>query len=100
MKEIKPITNNKNLGIEILRMIFSFFIVIIHCSKVKNKFLYMLLFDKAFHVSSFFLISFYFYYNIILTRNIIKIKLRFLRILVPYVIWSILFYIIFWINFI
>lgn len=84
---------NKNLGLQLLRMILSFFIVLYHCCNVKNKILCILLFKKPFHVSSFFLISFYFYYNVILARNIYKIKLRFLRILIPYIIWPLIFYI-------
>ena len=84
---------NINLGLQLLRMILSFFIVLIHCCNVKNKILYILLFVKPFHVSSFFLISFYFYYNAILARNIYKMKIRLLRILIPYMIWPLIFFI-------
>jgi len=95
MIKIKNIKNkNRNLGLELLRMILSFFIVVIHCCNVKNKILFKLLFEKPFHVSFFFLTSFYFSYNIFLSRNIFKIKLRFLRILIPYIIWPMIIYII------
>jgi len=40
-----------------------------------------------FHVPIFLLISFYFYYNTIKTKNITKINQRFLRISLPYIFW-------------
>ena len=86
--------NNKNLGLELLRMIFSYFIVVVHCCYIKNRFLYKLLINKPFHISFFLLTSFYFSYNTFISKNILKIKLRFVRILVPYIIWPIIFYII------
>ena len=76
MKKYKNISNNRNIGIELLRMLFSFGILVIHCCNVKNKILLLILNKKPFHVSYFFLISFYFFYNTIQTRNIIKIKLK------------------------
>ena len=39
------------------------------------------------------LMSFYFYYNTLKTKNSINIKKRFQRILFPYIIWPILFFI-------
>ena len=92
--EKKISNNNRNIGIELLRMIFSFFILLIHCVNVKNNILIILLYKRGFHVSYFFLISFYFFYNTIKSRNIIKIKLRFLRILIPYFIWTLVIFII------
>lgn len=84
---------NRNLGIELLRMIHSYFIVMVHCCKIKNRILFNLIIRKPFHVPSFFLISFYFFYNSIFSRNIKKIKARFLRLLIPYIIWPLLIFI-------
>ena len=74
-----------NLGIQVLRALLCFWVVIIHCSIVKKeheKYLY-----KNFHVPTFFFLSFYFYYPIISTKNIGKIFSRFERLLLPYIFW-------------
>lgn len=84
---------NRNIGIELLRMIHSYFIVMVHCCKISNRILFNLIIRKPFHVPSFFLISFYFFYNNIFSRNIKKIKARFLRLLIPYIIWPLLIFI-------
>ena len=42
---------------------------------------------------TFFFISFYFSYKTIIKRNIIKIKLRFKRIIIPYIGWPLIFFI-------
>ena len=101
MRDLKSSTksnNNKtiNLGIQVLRMILAFLIVVIHCHKKKNvdiRFMNFAGFNLKYYVPSFFVISFYFTYNIFSKRNIIKIKQRFLRILIPYIIWPIIFFI-------
>lgn len=82
-------------GIEILRMILSFLILLVHCynkSYSNNKsisFAYLLL---GFYVPTFFIISFYFSYKTFKSKNINKIKQRFTRILIPYIIWPIIFW--------
>ena len=53
-----------NLGIEVLRMILSFFIVVIHCCNSHNSNLKILHFHSRyspFYVPTFFLISFFFF---------------------------------------
>ena len=88
MKNEKNETHNFSIGISILRSILCFWVLIIHCSNVKDahkKFL-----NRHFHVPTFFLLSFYFYYPIVNGRNINKIKLRFQRLLYAYIFYPII----------
>lgn len=81
-----------NLGIEILRTYMSFSIVVLHFLKIKfntNFFTRFMIRGLPFYVPTFFLISFYFSYNLFTSKNIVKIKDRFIRILIPYTIWPI-----------
>ena len=85
-----------NLGIEILRAYICFSIIIIHFlnNEEKNKIFMKFIFHcYPFYVPTFFLISFYFSYNIISSKNIKKIKERFIKILVPYIIWPLFLWI-------
>jgi fucose 4-O-acetylase-like acetyltransferase len=83
------------LGIEILRAFFSFFILLFH---LMNKKIYSHIFKKIVHqimglaLKSFFIISFYFSYNSFSFKKINKIKKRFKRLIIPYVIWPIIIY--------
>ena len=97
-KIIFYINNSKklNYGIQILRLILSYLILQFHCLNIgftKNKIL--IFFVNAFHfyVPIFYVISFYFSYDIIKFKRINKIKLRFKRIIIPYLIWPFLFFI-------
>jgi len=84
------------LGIEILRMILSFFIVVVHFFDKRNAKTKLLLFPfqvLPYYIPTFFIISFYFNYKTFASRNIAKIKERFLRILIPYYIWPTIFFI-------
>lgn len=88
-----------NLGIELLRTILSFFILSRHFLKIEYKTTFLaefIFYVQPFYVPTFFLISFYFSYNTFQSRNINKIKFRFIRILIPYTIWPILL----WLRFI
>ena len=99
LNDITLSVNNKkniNLGIELLRMILSFFIVTRHFLKLKYKNTFLtefIFYAQPFYVPLFFLISFYFSYKTFSSRNIDKIKLRFIRILIPYIIWPTLLWI-------
>ena len=84
-KKINKIRNNRNLGLEILRMLLCFWITVIHSCKINTSFFYKLYHSK-FHVPAFMNISFYFFYYNLYTRNLNKIKLRFERLLIPYII--------------
>lgn len=83
-----------NSGIEILKTILTFLILVYHCINPNvsdNKILRILIQIVPFYFSTFFVIFFYFTYNIISSRNITKIKQRFLRIVIPYICWPIIF---------
>ena len=88
---------NINFGIEILRTFMSYGIVLIHVAKkekISHSFIVRTIYDWAvFYVPTFYIISFYFSYNILDKRNIIKIKDRLKRIFIPYFIWPIFFWI-------
>ena len=77
-----------NFGIELLRFILCLWIVILHCSNVKNE--HKKYIGRGFHVPTFILISFYFYFPTIKNRNILKINSRFQRLLLPYCVWPII----------
>jgi len=83
------------LGIEILRMFFAFIILFFHC---RNKTIYNQTFNKNLSelvdlgLTTFFIISFHFSYNSFISKNINKIKERFKRFLIPYIIWPIIIY--------
>ena len=90
--ETKYSKNNytMNLGIEILRMILCFWIITFHYAGIKNKRKYKIL-NTFFHVPTFMLISFYFSYKTFFSNNILKYKKRLERLLIPYIIWPIIF---------
>lgn len=85
---------NYNLGIELLRMILCFWVLINHCCLIRNKKIIKLFFLRPFHVPTFVIISFYFFYKTVLNRDVNKIKQRFERLLIPYFIWPIIIFII------
>ena len=87
---------NINLGIEILRMILCFWVLSFHCLE-NNKINYLLYYItkiKIYHVPCFCFISFYFSYNVFFSGTNIKFKKRIERLLIPYIIWPIIFFII------
>jgi len=79
-----------NLGIEILRMILCFWIITYHFAGKINKSKYKIL-KTFYHVPTFMLISFYFSYSIFISKDIIKYKKRLERLLIPYIIYPLLF---------
>ena len=88
---------NIYIGIEFLRIFFSFNIVFLHC---KNEHLYSSKFINinrtivSIGLRVFFILAFYFSYNSFSQKKIVIIKLRFQRLLIPYIIWPIIYYII------
>ena len=95
LKNKKKYNSELNNGIQILRMILAYLIVQLHCyefRKTKNKYLIFFYLAKHFYVPTFYIISYYFTFKIIILINIKKIKLRFQRILIPYFIWPFIFY--------
>ena len=80
-----------NLGIQILRAILCLWVLFSHCAKIKKE--HLKYFKKNFHVPTFFILSFYFYYPTLVKRNSIIIKKRFQRLLLPYFFWPIFVFI-------
>ena len=78
----------KNYGIAILRVVLSFMVVLDHFYNQPKK--YTFIHILYYHIPTFFLISFYYTNNYFATFNIEKIKLRFERIVIPYICWSII----------
>lgn len=74
----------RNYGIEILRMILCFWVVLFHSLREPDNNFVLNIKKKMFHVPSFFFISFYFLFPIIKEKNIKKMKLRLERISIPY----------------
>ena len=75
----------RNLGIELLRMLLSYWIIVIHClsdEKLRRK-----IERHNYHVPCFSFISFFFLYKILVMRNINIIKNIFELLLIPYLIW-------------
>lgn len=90
---MKKLVNGQKInlkGIQILRMLLCLWIVLVHCCKIKNSILKILLLNKLFHVPIFFIISFYFFYDKLYLRSLNKIKIRFERLLLPYIIFPII----------
>jgi len=76
-----------NYGLELLRMLMSFWVIMNHCYKTKNYTFYNIFFRHRFHVPTFIIISFYFLYNNLSFKNINKIKFRLEKLFLPYLIY-------------
>ena len=88
MDKIEIRKKRKDLGIELLRFLLCLWIVTYHCAKSNIK--HSIYINRLFHVPTFFLISFYFYYPTLSRRLISKITARFQRILIPYILWPLI----------
>ena len=86
---------NRNLGIESLRVISCFWVVLSHCMSNNNNIITNFIKSKKYHVPSFFFISFYYLYPIVCLRNVEKMKNRLKRLLIPYTFWIFIFWIIY-----
>ena len=80
------IKKNRYLGIEILRMILAFWVLIYHCYN-KSKKIQKIISSRFFHVPTFMLLSFYYCFPNLSSRNISKIIQRYERLFIPYIIW-------------
>ena len=78
---------NINYGLELLRMLLCFWVVLFHSLRKSDNKLILNFKKKMFHVPSFFFISFYFLFPIINRRKTNKMILRLERLLIPYFFW-------------
>ena len=76
-----------NYGLEILRILLCFWVILFHCLRKSDYNLILNFRKKMFHVPSFFFISFYFLFPIINSRKTDKMILRMERLLIPYFFW-------------
>lgn len=86
-----------NYGLAILKSLLSFSVVISHCfshNSTNNKIIQNIARNRAIHVPSFFIISFNFMCKNLLSKNIKLIFQRMKRLLIPYIVWPIVFWII------
>lgn len=83
---------NFNVGLALLKIYLSFLVVNSHCfisSKFYSKLLLFFL-KNCIHVPTYFMISFFFFHKTLISRDLIKYKLRFERLLIPYIVWPII----------
>lgn len=95
MIKTREIKKEINVGLQILKIYLSYIVVNSHCLEISNiptKFKYILV--NNLHVPTFFIISFYFFHNTLISRNLNKFYQRFQRLLIPYIIWPFIIYII------
>lgn len=85
----KESNSQKNLGVQTLRFLLCFWVIVDHCMNRKTKYSLKIFFELRLHVPCFILISFYFSFNNIYQRKINKIKQRLKRLLIPYYIFPI-----------
>ena len=85
-----------NIGIEILRIYLSFTVVNTHCYIIPNNlnYIFSIFLINSLHVPTFFIISFYFLYPTLFSKNVNKFKRRFQRLLIPYLVWPAIIWII------
>ena len=88
---LKPI-KKVNLGLEILRMIMSFWVIMFHFYKPKNEISINIIIKHSFHVPTFIIMSFYFLYPNLSQRNLDKIKNRLEKLIIPYIIYPFFFF--------
>lgn len=85
--------SQRNIGLELLRTFLCFKVVLLHYYTGNNKTIKNIQ-NNHIQIPCFFFMSFYFLYPIVLKRNIIKMKLRLERLLIPYIIYPISFWLI------
>ena len=95
----KKLTTTKkyNYGLGLLKAILAFYVVRTHnfnYNSIKNKILSYLLRERKSHVPSFFIMSFYFNYKCLISRDSKRNFRRFERLLIPYIFWPSFYFII------
>ena len=91
-RQIKQI----NYGLAFLRTILAFYVIRYHCfhDKAKKNLIlnYLIIKRRNIHVPSFFIMSFYFNYKSLISRNSKINCKRFERLIIPYIFWPIIIY--------
>lgn len=86
-----------NHGLSILKSLLSFSVVLAHCfdrNSTSNKIIQNFKPKRPIHVPSFFIISFNFMCNNLLSQNINLLLQRIIRLIIPYIMWPIIIWII------
>ena len=87
------IEKKMNIGLSTLRIYLSFLVLTSHFFSPKpeiRKYNIIKIINNKNHVPNFYIMSFYFCYNLFKLKNIRKIKIRFQRLLIPYFVWPII----------
>ena len=79
----------RNYGLELLRMLLCYWVVLFHCLLKPDYDFIRIIKRKMFHVPCFFFISFYFLFQVVIGKDIKRMILRLERLLIPYFIWPI-----------
>lgn len=93
----KLISKKFDIGIAFLRVILCFLVIIHHCYRYESATptwaIIIKKFDTfLFQVITFFIISFYYLYNTLFSFDCKRIYKRYQRLLIPYIIWPIIFF--------
>ena len=94
-KEKKEKPESINYGLSILKVILSFVVVTVHNFDKKtsnNKYIIFITKNRLLHVPSFFIMSFYFMCKHLLSLSFKMLLKRLIRLLIPYIGWSIVFW--------
>lgn len=78
---------------EILRIYLSILVVNTHCYQNSYNNIISILIRNRLHVPTFFIISFYFFQRLLISRDLNKFKNRYQRLIIPYIFWPIFFWI-------
>ena len=92
-KNIKEKIKKYNYGLAFLKSILAFTVLISHNfnnNSTKNKIILFITKNRKTHVPSFFILSFYFSCNNLLSLNIKNFLKRIIRLLLPYIIWPVI----------
>ena len=94
-KELNKQLYNYNFGFALLKNILAFDVIITHCfnkNKTYNNIIRFITKRRKVHVPSFFILSFFYNYNTLVSSNIKKKIYRLIRLLIPYVLWPIMIF--------
>ena len=95
----QPLNQTKKIyyGLSILKFLLAFSVVCVHCfdkNSTNNKIILNLTRNRLFYVPCFFIMSFYFNCNNLLSRKRRLLLQRIIRLLIPYIFWPIIIWLI------